>query len=99
MKVSYRSIEEALGVIFGLDSAMMEHPFFGYTPDEYDATDIERGVAVQRCFICHNERSMHSEEDHRRTDLEAEEDEFMDNFCVDEGERSRRLSSHVSLTN
>jgi len=38
VSVEYRSIEAAVDIIFGDDSnvgQLMEHPFFGYTPDSY----------------------------------------------------------------
>ena len=51
--VKYKSVEEAVNVIFG-DEGGIQHPFFGYEVDQdYQAADNELALESHlECFLC-----------------------------------------------
>ena len=84
MTVEYKSVEDALEVIFGApeDEGTVTHPFFGYSPAGYihpaNAADNELGGsenvddALQRCFVCEKPESSH-QKDYLRQFLDEQE--------------------------
>ena len=53
ISVEYRSVEAATEFIFGNGiGEPLNHRFFGYIPDNYEAPDYETGMQRLKCFMC-----------------------------------------------
>lgn len=74
-KVDYVGVEEATEYIFGgFDQTVVQHPFFGYTSDQYQPLnfDGEQNINEEKCFVCEQPAFRH-EIDSLRSALDIEE--------------------------